>query len=57
MMPFLTRLLAQKNKELFWCGLLLYGGYLLLKETAAFSLIYLFRCPESPAGSRQPAIR
>lgn len=32
----------KKTKSYFWCGLLLYGGYLLLKETAAFSLIYLF---------------
>lgn len=32
----------KKAKSYFWCGLLLYGGYLLLKETAAFSLIYLF---------------
>ncbi len=32
----------KKAKGYFWCGLLLYGGYLLLKDTAPFSLIYLF---------------
>lgn len=32
----------KKAKSYFWCGSLLYGGYLLLKGTAAFSLIYLF---------------
>ncbi|MEG3069602.1 MAG: restriction endonuclease [Candidatus Syntrophopropionicum ammoniitolerans] len=31
----------KKVRNYFWCGLLLYGGYLLLKDTTSFSLIYL----------------
>lgn len=32
----------KKAKSYFFYGLLLYGGYLLLKETTSFSLLYLF---------------
>lgn len=31
----------KKAKSYFMCGLLLYGGYLLLRETTTFSLVYL----------------
>ncbi|BAF60847.1 hypothetical protein PTH_2666 [Pelotomaculum thermopropionicum SI] len=32
----------KKARSYFWCGLLLFGGYVLLKDSAALSLVYLF---------------